>query len=434
MPISSLMLVAALVGAPSSTLGAVPVSSPQATGVAAAQSERLVGEVRVHGNHTTPDSEVLRLAGVSVGQPLAADTADAVARRLRSTGRFEAVEVRTRSRSLDAAGPVTLIIIVREHAVPDAVLESTPQPLRPIKRLMASGMFLPILNYTDGYGLTYGARVSFVDVLGRGGRVSVPLSWGGTKRAAVEVERTIRRAPFDRLFGGAAISRRKNPAYERDEDRKELWAGATKSIARVVRLGIHAGTADVTFGGVEDRVNTYGTDVTIDTRNDPVFPRNAVYLSGGWERFDPRESARANRYRAEARGYLGLVRQSVLSVRWQYSWADQPLPLYAKPLLGGADSLRGYRAGRFVGDSMMAVATELRLPLNSPMGVGKSGLTLFTDVGATWDHGTKLDAAEWHRGAGVGWFLLASVFQFNAEVGVREGGGVRLHVRTGMQF
>ena len=51
-------------------------------------------------------------------------------------------------------------------------------------------MFLPIVSYSEGYGFTYGARASFVDVLGEGGRVSVPLTWGGTRRAAVEIEKT----------------------------------------------------------------------------------------------------------------------------------------------------------------------------------------------------------------------------------------------------
>ena len=37
---------------------------------APAAAQEIVGEVRVHGNHTTPDADVLSLAGLSVGSPV----------------------------------------------------------------------------------------------------------------------------------------------------------------------------------------------------------------------------------------------------------------------------------------------------------------------------------------------------------------------------
>ena len=53
----------------------------------------------------------------------------------------------------------------------------------PLKRFRSAGMWLPVLDYADGYGFTYGARVSFVDVLGPRSRISVPLTWGGERKA-----------------------------------------------------------------------------------------------------------------------------------------------------------------------------------------------------------------------------------------------------------
>jgi len=195
---------------------------------AAGQVETLA-DVRVHGNYSTPDADVLRIAGLAVGQPITATDIEASRKRLDASGRFEEVEIRKRSRSLDESGEVALIIIVREHPVPDAALQETPAALRPFKRLWASGMFLPVLNFTDGYGFTYGARFTFVDLLGHGSRVSVPLTWGGTRRAAAEVERPISRGPIDRLTGSVSIWQRTNPFYEQDEDRQEVTAGVSRA-------------------------------------------------------------------------------------------------------------------------------------------------------------------------------------------------------------
>jgi hemolysin activation/secretion protein len=159
-----------------------------------------------------------------------------------------------------------------------------------------------------------------------------------------------------------------------------------------------------------------------------------VYVRGGVERLQPEVSGDANRYTLDARGYVGLVGQAVLSTRLQYSAADAPLPIYERALLGGADSVRGYRAGFDSGDNMMAVSTELRLPLNSPLGISRAGLGFFGDFGRVWEHGERAKEAAWRRGGGISLFFLASVLQLRGDLAIREGGGARFHFSTGLQF
>jgi outer membrane protein assembly factor BamA len=391
----------------------------------------VLAEVRVHGNHTTPDVEVLRVAGLTVGQALDAGAPERVENALRRSGRFEEVEVRKRYRSLTGAGDVALVIIVRERAAP---AEGAPPVLRPIRRAVGDVMFMPILQYADGYGFSYGARASFVDVLGPNGRVSVPLTWGGTKRAAVEIDRALSRGPLDRVEGGVSISRRRNPHYELDDDRRQVWAGASRTIPGGLRVGVHGSLANVTFAGMDDRLAIYGADVVLDTRADPVFPRNALLAGVGWETLEPREGRRVSRTRAEATGYVGLAGQPVLSVRAHYSGAGGPLPAYERYLLGGAGTLRGYRAGTFAGDNLAAASAELRVPLSSPLGITRAGISLFTDVAAAYDHGVSVRDARFRYGTGAGVFLLASLFQVNVDVAYRQGGGARLHLTSGFQF
>jgi outer membrane protein assembly factor BamA len=398
-----------------------------------AQAETL-GEVRIHGNYATPDAEVLRIAGLAIGQAISDADIEAVRTRLDASGRFEEVEIRKRSRSLEESGEIALIVIVREHPVPDAALQATPAPLRPFKRLWASGMFLPVLNYTDGYGFTYGARFTFVDLFGGGSRISVPLTWGGTKRAAAEVERTISRGPIDRVAGAVSIWQRTNPFYEQDEDRREATLGLSRAIRRALRIGVHGAYGDVSLGDLDERLGSYGASVTLDTRQDPVFPRNAVFADLRWTSLEPSISRHANTYYVDVRGYRGFIGQSVVSVRGQYGAADAPLPPYARWLLGGASTVRGYRTGSYSGDSFTAASVELRVPLTSPLGISHAGFSIFADAGRAWDYGTSFSDAHWRRGMGGGLFFLASIFQLNLDVAVREGGGVRAHFSTGLQF
>ena len=75
---------------------AVAQSMPEA----AARVEGRVAAVRVHGNHTTPDEEVLAIAAVGTGDPVTHDLIENVSRRLERSGRFRSVDVRTRYASL----------------------------------------------------------------------------------------------------------------------------------------------------------------------------------------------------------------------------------------------------------------------------------------------------------------------------------------------
>ncbi len=410
----------------------VLATGPQASAAAAAQEPpEIVAEVRIHGNYTTPDADVLKLAGLTVGEPLEPGTIEEAMERLRRSGRFVNVEIRKRFRSMSSTTDIVLVIIVQEHPMAD---EGPPVPISPLKRMVGSMQVLPVLNYVDGYGFTYGGRVSFANALGRESRISVPLTWGGTKRAAIELDKSLPGAPVDRLEGGGSISSVENPYYELGDDRVQAWFGASRKLPASFRAGGRVGYADVTFGSLEDRLLSYGADLTYDTRIDPVFPRNAVFASAAWDGLDPRESSTVNRFRFDARGYLGLVGQTVLSVRWQYGVSSGTLPSYEKFLLGGASTLRGYRAGSFAGDNLMAATAEFRVPLSSPLGVSRIGLNFFGDVGAAYDHGTRLADTRFRPGGGVGFFVLASVFKLNFDVGFREGGHARLHFSTGLQF
>ena len=399
-----------------------------------AQAPEVLSEVRVHGNYATPDEAVLKIAGLSIGQAVTPDTLDEVARRLESSGRFADVEVRKRYRSLTAGSDVTVVIVVTEY---DAASPDDEDPTKPpslSRRLGRSVMFLPVLDYTDGYGFTYGARFTFAGALGRSGRLSVPLTWGGTKAAVAEFEHGLPGGLFDTMVARGGWWRRENPHYDTDEDRVEVGVRFSKQVVRGLRAGIRAGIGEVDFGGVEERVVEYGADLTVDTRVDPAFPRNAVLATVAWDGTSRRDAYAFNRYRADAHGYLGVVGPAVLAVSARYETSDRPLPAYAQPLLGGAETLRGFRAGAFANDNLLAASAELRVPFTSPLRIAHTGVAFFGDMGTTYAHGTRLQDADFSRGFGAGFFVNLPVGGLRVDVAHAVGGGNRAHVTLGVRF
>lgn len=396
-----------------------------------AATPRTVSDVRVHGNHSTPDAIVLEIAGIKPGDPFADGTAREVEARLRKSGRFDRVEVLARSRSLDGSD-LALVILIEEPAIvpvdmPGGAIVNT------VRRAGVRPMFLPILDFSD-YGFSYGLRASFVDVTGKGSRISVPFTWGANKRVAGEYEHRFGPGKRVRVDGAAAWMRRDNPFYDIEETRREATAGLSYEIARPLRATARAGLTDVSFGADEDRFPWVSGELTLDTRIDPNLPRQAVYASMRVERLAFDAYAPATRVRSDLRGYLGLIGQSVLAVRALHVMSDTPLPAFERALIGGASTVRGSEFGYASGDNMAVGSVEVRLPLNSPLNIGRLGMSVFADVGAAYDRGTALADADYRWGYGAGVFFSATVFRLNLDVATDGKGGARLHAASGFRF
>jgi hypothetical protein len=411
-------------GAPPAEPGARP-AAPAPT----APEASLVGVI-VHGNHTTPDAEILRLAGLTIGQACPEGLAGEVADRLRASGRFRSVEVRRRSASIADPETVVLVILVEEQV---GVSIDVPEP-GPMRRLRASTMWMPVLDYEDGYGFTYGVRISLVDLAGRRSRVSAPLTWGGDRRAALEVERTFARGILTHLQARAGVSRREHPAFELGDRRLLVEVRAERALASWARIGAGARRADVHFGDEHDRLAAVEADLAVDTRRDPAFPRNAVQAVVELQRLWFERHRDTVRLRTDVRGYVGLVGSSVLALRGVHDRTADPLPPFEQPLLGGAASLRGFRAGHRVGDRLAAASAEVRLPLSSPLQAARAGLAVFADTGAVYPAGSPLGRARFDTGIGAGFFVSAPLVALRVDVARGLGGATRGHVTLGVRF
>lgn len=110
------------------------------------------------------------------------------------------------------------------------------------------------------------------------------------------------------------------------------------------------------------------------------------------------------------------------------------VPPFAKLLLGGGASLRGFRVGSAAGDNLVAASAELRVPVNAPVSIARTGVSLFYDAGTAYDHGQHLRDQKLERGVGVGWFVTAPLFVLHLDVARGIGRGTRVHVTAGVAF
>jgi outer membrane protein assembly factor BamA len=394
----------------------------------------VVAEILVHGNYLTPDQDIVKLAGLEVGAPFGPATIATVTKRLEQTGRFQHVQVLQRYASIADPSQIVVVIVVDEGPVRIEVPADPGAPLRVVRRRgLRNLMILPVIDVEDGYGVTYGARLALADVGGQQGRLSFPLTWGGLKRAGAEYDRTFAHAVLSRVQAGVAIQRQKNPAFEVQDDRRRVWGRAEKALGSF-RFGADAAWQRVAFAGAHDTVESVGAEATFDTRIDPVLPRHAVYATASWERLSTGANGVAIRTRLEARGYAGLFGQTTLVLSAVREDASRPLEPYLKSLLGGWSTLRGFRAGAFVGDTLVEGSAELRVPLTSALSVGKLGVSAFVDTGTVSDTGRPLRKQALHTGIGGSVWVTVAAFHLGLSLAHGLGAGTHVNFGGGLGF
>ncbi len=408
--------------------------APGQSAAPAAQVPAVVAEIQVHGNLATPEEEILAIAGVTIGTPFDESMPERVAERLRASRRFDGVEVLKRFASITDFSKIVLVIVVDDGPVALNWYSGGGDRLEITRRSGLRRMVLPILGRDDGYGFTYGARLSYTGWRGRSHRLSFPLTWGGHKRATAEYEVNFAaRAPVTRLVAGASLSREENPFYRLNDDRQSAWVRAERRVSRDFAAGVSAGIDRVSFADATDGIRRIGADVVFDTRLDPILPRNAVYARAAWDRLDVDGEA-VHRREVDLRGYAGLMGQNVVAVRGIREDATGPLPPYLHPLLGGARNVRGFRAGSAADDLLMAASVEIFIPVSSPLSACRAGVSAFMDVGAVYGAGESVHRQKFERAIGGSFWASILFVRMSVAVARGLGSGTRTHVSLGTSF
>jgi len=231
-----------------------------------------------------------------------------------------------------------------------------------------------------------------------------------------------------------SVSHRTNPFYELGDTRTGVGVRSDLRAIGPVRADVDAAWDHVTFGEQPDSVGRVGAGVTVDTRLDQMLARNAIFLRIAWAHLDTRHGPSFDSSEIDARGYLGLLGQTVLVARVFRDDANRSRPPYLKPMLGGPDNLRGFGVGSGIGDSLAGGSLELRAPVTSPLNVAKIGVSLFVDAATVYDEGQRLADQRFERGVGGGVWLSAAIVRITLSVAHGIDHGTRVNASGSLVF
>jgi outer membrane protein assembly factor BamA len=133
-------------------------------------------------------------------------------------------------------------------------------------------------------------------------------------------------------------------------------------------------------GGIFDKQNVAGRNayhvsglglsLMYDTRNNAFSPDKGVLLQGSFNHFDPvlGSDFSYTNFVIDLRKYVKTYRRQVLAFQAYGFLNSGEVPLRSLASLGGANSMRGYYAGRYRDRNLFEFQTEYRIPLYRRLG------------------------------------------------------------------
>jgi len=97
-------------------------------------------------------------------------------------------------------------------------------------------------------------------------------------------------------------------------------------------------------------------------------------------------------------------------------------------------TLRGFRTGSFVGDTVVAMSAEVVLPLTSPLKLGRFGISAFVDRGTAYRKGERFGDQTLEEGYGGAVWFAAAFLRLNIAVAHGRGASTRVHVGGNVTF
>ena len=163
-----------------------------------------------------------------------------------------------------------------------------------------------------------------------------------------------------------------------------------------------------------------------DTRDNYIYPTEGYKSTLGYEYAGMGGDFTYHKFTIDGSVFRKVGRNQVLVFHGSYGHSTDNLPTVSKFMLGGQDTIRGYRDDMFRGNSMVLGNIEYRFPLSKNFKAA-----LFTDFGSAWDTGWT--PSKLHGSYGVGVMLDSPLGLIRVDIGHGSQGN-RVHFNVGGTF
>jgi hypothetical protein len=147
-----------------------------------------------------------------------------------------------------------------------------------------------------------------------------------------------------------------------------------------------------------------GCSAQTDFRDNPLDPHKGIYAAFRFENYDAQKADvfSFNRLSTAAEAYVPFFNKKRViallgNAEWNFHEANQVVPFYLQPTLGGDTELRGFRRYRFYDENKIALTAEYRWEISSGF-----DMALFFDSGKVFHSPGQMSFSSMDTSAGFG--------------------------------
>ena len=282
-----------------------------------------------------------------------------------------------------------------------------------------------VLRVTDENGVSAGPGMRGVNLLGRETQSSAAVRFGGETAVTAALDATTITPGTWLRHLGFSYSRRRNTLYDFDETATSADLRIARNQTQGLRTGVAAEILAVDTGSSgaslaadgTDVIPTLGAFVTLDTLDSSTNPRHGTWAEVEVDRLFG--EVRSWTFNLDGRRFQRLAERHGIGLfalgSFQTGEVGVGLPDYLQFVLGGANSVRGWRLGSRRGPNQFIGSLEYTYVVQPVRAFSVKGLNVygglqlvgFADLGLAWgadgDHEEPDSAID---GYGVGVRLL----------------------------
>ncbi len=418
-------------------------------------SEGIVEDFKVKGNTKTKDRVIIREMKLKKGEPFNAKAARRSMQRIFNLGYFEDVNIKLNPGQF----PNTVSVEI-------SVVETS------------TGTFGIGAGYSNADGFIGMISVGDKNFRGTGDKVNVRWEFGGDSETNTNFELSYVKPWIDNKETSAGITiysmTNEYIDYDRNGDETARYykkrVGQELTFSRVTDdefitnfvvlknrddkyvKPVSGYNSDQYYEGVDKGVYL-GPDVSksrkaenfgvtrsitlrrvLDTRDNVYDPKEGKRNSYSLEVANFGGDFNFQKFSADYRYYYRAGKNNVFAFNWAAGYANGDMPLSQRFMVGGSETLRGYKDDIFKGNSMLRGSLEFRTPI-----VQKVEGVIFADTGYAWSKTydeKNFALGEMKYSMGIGLRVNSPLGPLRLDYGfpLKDGNGGRFHFSFGGQF
>jgi len=349
-----------------------------------AEDKQVISKILIYGNSKTKEPIIRRALDLKRGQKFDPEIIEKSKKNLMDLKIFTHVDIETKK----SDEGVILLVIIKEK--PPIFFE-----------------LVEVYFDEETYKNYWGAKIGYNNLSGKNQELWLTAAVGNLKKLEFGYQNNY----FIDFFWGICFSNSwyKNEFYNFKENRfiGKIFVG--KKISKL-ETNLWANYEKIKIDNSsllhKDAPELFklGINMAYSSKDSEIFPsKGIVAYASFYKALNGKKKAIYDRYMFNISSFFNLLKRNVLALDFKSIISEGNVPIYDMLFFGGLNTLRGFSAETYSGNSYIVFTSEYRIPIEKPTG---TALYFFSDLGSITNSKRDFTLKNFKSNFGIGLFWV----------------------------